>query len=85
MKFNTWPGVTQKYSGTLAGISAEALLAVTTAVESMVTQRASVRSQPHLSCLTSERCRELCGVCLSCSDLSDDRATKLRARLFIPI
>jgi hypothetical protein len=41
MKFNTWPGVTQKYSGTLAGISAEALLAVTTAVESMVTQRAS--------------------------------------------
>jgi hypothetical protein len=39
---NTWPGVTQKYSGTLAGISAEALLAVTTAVLSMVAQRASV-------------------------------------------
>jgi hypothetical protein len=30
--------------GTLTGISAEALLAVTTAVESMVTQRASVEA-----------------------------------------
>ena len=36
VKFNTWPGVTAKYSGVLAGISAAALLAVTTAVESMV-------------------------------------------------
>ena len=31
MKFNTCPGVTAKYSGTLAGTSAEALFAVTTA------------------------------------------------------
>jgi hypothetical protein len=41
MKFNTCPGVTQKYSGLLAGTSAEALFAMT-AVESMVIQRASV-------------------------------------------
>ena len=32
MKFNTWPGVTAKYSGTLAVPNAAALLAVTTAV-----------------------------------------------------
>jgi hypothetical protein len=44
VKFNTWPGVTAKYSGVLAGISAAALLAVTTAVESMVIQRASVEA-----------------------------------------
>jgi hypothetical protein len=42
MKFNTWPGVTQKYSGTFAGMSAEALFVVTTAVLSMVAQSASV-------------------------------------------
>jgi hypothetical protein len=40
-KFNTCPGVTGKYSGTFAGISAAALLAVTTAVESMVTRKSS--------------------------------------------
>ena len=42
MKLSTCPGVTVKYSGTLAGISTEALLAVTTAVLSMVAQMASV-------------------------------------------
>jgi hypothetical protein len=42
MKFNTWPGVTAKYSDTFARISAVALLAVTTAVLSMVAHRASV-------------------------------------------
>jgi hypothetical protein len=42
MKFNTCPGVTQKYSGTLAGISAAELLAETPAVLSMVAQSASV-------------------------------------------
>jgi hypothetical protein len=31
MKFNTCPGVKQKYSGTFAGMSAAALVAVTTA------------------------------------------------------
>jgi hypothetical protein len=35
-------GVTQMYSGRLAGINAEALLAVTTVVLSMVAQSASV-------------------------------------------
>jgi hypothetical protein len=44
MKFNTWPGVTAKYSGTFAGTTAEALFAVTTAVKSRVTQRASVEA-----------------------------------------
>jgi hypothetical protein len=29
IKLSTWPGVTQKYSGTFPGINAEALLAVT--------------------------------------------------------
>jgi hypothetical protein len=42
MKFNTWPGVTQKYSGTFAGSSADALLAVTTAVEPIVSQIGNV-------------------------------------------
>ena len=43
MKFNTCPGVTAKYSGgALACTNAAALFAVTTAVESMVTHRASV-------------------------------------------
>ena len=42
---STCPGVTQKYSGgALAGTNAEALFAVTTAVESMVTHRASVEA-----------------------------------------
>jgi hypothetical protein len=40
---NTCPGVTEKYSGAaFAGISAEALLAVTTAVLSMVIHSANV-------------------------------------------
>jgi hypothetical protein len=42
MKFNTCPGVQVKYSGTLAGMNAAELLAVTTAVLSMVIHRASV-------------------------------------------
>jgi hypothetical protein len=42
MKFNTCQGVTQKYSGAFAGINAEALLAVTTAVLSIVIQSESV-------------------------------------------
>jgi hypothetical protein len=39
---NTCPGVTVKYSGTLAGTNAAALLAVTTAVESSVAHKARV-------------------------------------------
>jgi hypothetical protein len=42
MKLRTWPLVTAKYSGTLAGISVAALFAVTTAVLPMVAQIASV-------------------------------------------
>jgi hypothetical protein len=41
MKFNTCPGVTVKYSGTFAGMNTAALLAVTTAVLSMVAQMGS--------------------------------------------
>jgi hypothetical protein len=64
MKFNTWPGVTAKYSGTFADTSAEALFAVTTAVESRVTQRASVEaSRTYLVCLPNgvRRIRLCCG------------------------
>jgi len=64
MKFNTCPGITQKYSGTFAGINAEALLAVTTAVESIVTQRASVEAIR--TCLRPKRRRS---VRLCCGDL----------------
>jgi hypothetical protein len=55
MKFNTCPGVTAKYSGTFAGISAAEVFAVTTAVESMVTHRASVLASR--TCLVSFDCR----------------------------
>jgi hypothetical protein len=57
MKFNTWPGVTAKYSGTFAGTSAEALFAVTTAVKG--DPKGERRSEPHLPGLTSKWCREL--------------------------
>jgi hypothetical protein len=59
MKFNTWPGVAAKYSGTFAGISAAALLAVTTAVLSMVARRGKRARDSHLSGLTAKWCREL--------------------------
>jgi hypothetical protein len=73
MKFNTCPGVTQKYSGTFAGTSAEALLAVTTALLSMVTHRGQRRGNTNLPGLTAERCGELRGIGLCRSDLSDYR------------
>jgi hypothetical protein len=42
MKFNTWPGVTAKYSGVFADINVAELLAVTVAVVSNVAQIESV-------------------------------------------
>jgi hypothetical protein len=42
IKLSTWPEVTMKYSGTLAGMNVATLFAVTTAVEPMVAHSASV-------------------------------------------
>jgi hypothetical protein len=47
MKLSTCPGLHPKYSGVFAGISVAELLAVTTAVESMVTQSASDEPGPN--------------------------------------
>jgi hypothetical protein len=45
MKLSTWPGLHPKYSPvTFGAINADALLAVTTAVESMVIHRANVEA-----------------------------------------
>jgi hypothetical protein len=72
MKLSTCPGLHPKYSTVLAGRYIAALLAVTTAVLSIVAHSASVDTSRTWPSLTAEWGGELRGVGLRRRDLRDD-------------